>query len=297
MNATQHTMGQRNATRRARLIMLGWGWMRRAGPGAGPADAFRAWRTRAPSRSVAARHRDFLADQPAWSQHQHVGDQHADLHHLQGCCPRLFGLRNPGADGDDARTLLALQAAAITYAIAFGPRAGQKVSTLRGARAREGMARELLCSDIDGSACTRPSGSKHMTASGWSNCAATSPGRRWQTRKCSSTMQGRWNSSKDPLARRHHAPVNEPAGVPVAAGGAGAQAEAASDPVSRGADVELAVVKQRNSEATVSYRRRASRKRALVGDSLRCTAILRPTRLAGGSWPGAGTRVAEIGAM
>ena len=102
------------------------------------------------------------------------------------------------ADGDEARTLRPLQAAAITYRIAFGPRAGQKVLTLRGAMAREGMARELLCSDIDGSACTRPCGSKHTRASGWSSCAATSPGRRWQTRECSSTMQGRWNSSSRP---------------------------------------------------------------------------------------------------
>jgi len=59
-------------------------------------------------------------------------------------------LAEPDADGDEARTLRPLQVAAITYRIAFGPRAGQKVLTLRGALAREGMARELLCSDIGG---------------------------------------------------------------------------------------------------------------------------------------------------
>ena len=59
-------------------------------------------------------------------------------------------LADPNADGDEARTLRPLQAAAITYRIAFGPRAGQKVLTLRGAMARFGLARELLCSDIDG---------------------------------------------------------------------------------------------------------------------------------------------------
>ena len=59
-------------------------------------------------------------------------------------------LAEPDADGDGARTLRPLQAAAITYRIAFGPRAGHKVLTLRGAMAREGMARKLLCSDIDG---------------------------------------------------------------------------------------------------------------------------------------------------
>jgi hypothetical protein len=59
-------------------------------------------------------------------------------------------LADPHADGDEARTLRPLQAAAITYRIAFGPRAGQKVLTLRGAMARFGLARELLCCDIDG---------------------------------------------------------------------------------------------------------------------------------------------------
>ncbi len=59
-------------------------------------------------------------------------------------------LAEPDADGNEARTLRPLQLAAITYRIAFGPRAGQKVLTLRGAMARFGLARELLCSDIDG---------------------------------------------------------------------------------------------------------------------------------------------------
>ena len=59
-------------------------------------------------------------------------------------------LAEPDAHRDEARTLRPLQVAAITYRIAFGPRAGQKVLTLRGAMARFGLARELLCSDIDG---------------------------------------------------------------------------------------------------------------------------------------------------
>jgi len=48
------------------------------------------------------------------------------------------------------RTLWPLQAAAISYRIAFGPHAGQKVLTLRGAMPREGSARQALCADIDG---------------------------------------------------------------------------------------------------------------------------------------------------
>jgi hypothetical protein len=38
----------------------------------------------------------------------------------------------------------------VTYRIAFGPRAGQKVVTLRGAMPREGRAQQPLCADIDG---------------------------------------------------------------------------------------------------------------------------------------------------
>ena len=86
-------------------------------------------------------------------------------------------LAEPDAEGEEARTLRPLQAAAVTlqaapgqwpgpspgtnspvdclcpgsaYRIAFGPRAGQKVLTLRGAMPREGTARQPLCADIDG---------------------------------------------------------------------------------------------------------------------------------------------------
>jgi hypothetical protein len=54
------------------------------------------------------------------------------------------------ADGDEVRTLRPLQAAAVAYRIAFGPRAGQKMLTLRGAMPRETTARQPLCADIDG---------------------------------------------------------------------------------------------------------------------------------------------------
>ena len=40
-------------------------------------------------------------------------------------------------DSEEARTLRPLQAAACTYRIAFGPRAGQKVLTVQGAMPRE----------------------------------------------------------------------------------------------------------------------------------------------------------------
>jgi len=59
-------------------------------------------------------------------------------------------LAEPDVDCEEACTLRPLQAAAVTYRIAFGPRAGQKVLTLRGAMPREATARQPLCAEIDG---------------------------------------------------------------------------------------------------------------------------------------------------
>lgn len=59
-------------------------------------------------------------------------------------------LADPDADGEEARTPRPLQAAAVTYRIDFGPRAVQKVLTLRGAMPREDTAPQPLCADIDG---------------------------------------------------------------------------------------------------------------------------------------------------
>ena len=50
---------------------------------------------------------------------------------------RSIYLADGDADSDDARTLRPLQAAACTYRIAFGPRAGQKVFTVQGAMPRD----------------------------------------------------------------------------------------------------------------------------------------------------------------
>lgn len=53
-------------------------------------------------------------------------------------------------DSDEARALRPLQAAACTYRIAFGPRAGQKVLTVQGAMPRDKDFKQTLCADIDG---------------------------------------------------------------------------------------------------------------------------------------------------
>jgi len=53
-------------------------------------------------------------------------------------------------DSDEARKLTPLQAAACTYRIAFGPRAGQKVLTVQGAMPRDADFKQSLCADIQG---------------------------------------------------------------------------------------------------------------------------------------------------
>ena len=54
------------------------------------------------------------------------------------------------ADSDEARALRPLQAAACTYRIAFGPRAGQKVFTVQGAMPRDAARAQELCADHQG---------------------------------------------------------------------------------------------------------------------------------------------------
>jgi hypothetical protein len=53
-------------------------------------------------------------------------------------------------DSDDAHTLRPLQAAACTYRIAFGPRAGQKVLTVQNAMRRDKGFEQALCANMNG---------------------------------------------------------------------------------------------------------------------------------------------------
>jgi len=64
-------------------------------------------------------------------------------------------LADADADSDEARALRPLQAAACTYRIAFGPRAGQKVFTLQGAMPRDADFKQPLCADIQGNSAAR----------------------------------------------------------------------------------------------------------------------------------------------
>ena len=103
-------------------------------------------------------------------------------------------------DSDEARTLRPLQAAACTYRIAFGPRAGQKVLTVQGIMPREKDFKQTLCADIDGfslHAAVRCGADDRRVRS---SCAAPSPA-RWPTNACKPTPRARWcRSSRRPGA-------------------------------------------------------------------------------------------------
>jgi Putative transposase len=64
--------------------------------------------------------------------------------------PQTLGFSDNDGDSDEARALRPLQAAACTYRIALGPRAGQKVLTLHGAMPREKDFDQNLCADMQG---------------------------------------------------------------------------------------------------------------------------------------------------
>ena len=59
-------------------------------------------------------------------------------------------LADRDADSDDARTLRPLQAAACTYRIAFGPRAGHKMFTVQSTMLRHAALAQARCADEQG---------------------------------------------------------------------------------------------------------------------------------------------------
>ena len=108
-------------------------------------------------------------------------------------------LAEPDSGSEEARTLRPLQAAAATYRIAFGPRAGQKVLTVQGAVPR-GLTSSSRCAPTSAvSARTLPCAAAPMTARHWNNCAATSPARRWPTSCAAAAAPDRGSSARAAL--------------------------------------------------------------------------------------------------
>ena len=91
-------------------------------------------------------------------------------------------LANNDGDSDEARVLRPLQAAACTYRVAFGPRAGQKVLTVQATMPRETGCKQKLCADMNSFSlhaavrcgadlpadrrCTPPDRADHLRSSG-----------------------------------------------------------------------------------------------------------------------------------
>ena len=98
-------------------------------------------------------------------------------------------------DSGHARTLRPMQAAACTYRIAFGWRAGHELLRVQGASPREPGFAQDLCAEMQGSTFTLPCFVTAPTAKRWSDCAATPRVWRWPTTGCNATLSGGWCSS------------------------------------------------------------------------------------------------------
>ena len=79
------------------------------------------------------------------------------------------------ADTDADHPLTTLQAASCTYRIALGPRAGQKVLSLRTGDSRDEKIARGLCADAPLQPARCGAASARINASNSNSCAATSP--------------------------------------------------------------------------------------------------------------------------
>jgi len=116
----------------------------------------------------------------------------------------------------------------MTYRIAFGLRAGQKVLTLRGATPRESPPRQPLCTDIDGFSLQA---AMRIEAHDRKRPGATIPHHHLPgaVRRAGTVQRRRAGGAQaqDTVARRPYAPGDDAVGVHAEAGCAGASAEAA----------------------------------------------------------------------
>jgi len=139
-------------------------------------------------------------------------------------------------DGDDARALTGLQAAACTYRTAWSPGAGQKVASLQGRPAASGAAQPTAVRQRPGLQPARRSALRLRRAAGARTTMSVhhAPGTGQRAR----ALQPRRPSgaeAQDRLARRHHPPCPVAAAVHAAAGRAGAAPAFALDPIPWGA--------------------------------------------------------------
>ncbi len=138
------------------------------------------------------------------------------------------------ADIDIDNPLMPLQAASCTYRIALGPRAGQKVLSLRTVPGRDEKTTPALCAQAHGF-------SLHAgVRCGAHQRKALERLCRYITRPAcrQRTAQAQWRrrcraATEERLSRRHHAHRHVAAGIHAAPGRAGAAAAPASDPLPR----------------------------------------------------------------
>ena len=138
------------------------------------------------------------------------------------------------SDSDEVGVLRPLHAAACTYRIAFGPRAGHEVLTLQGAMPRGTECKQALRADMGGNRAARRSALRGRRLAGAETTVALDrPLDTGQRTRADQRCRASGAQAQSSLARRDHAPAQVAAGVHAAPGSPGAQASAASDPLAR----------------------------------------------------------------
>lgn len=145
--------------------------------------------------------------EPAFVEMAEASDRavHALLHDLIASLMKLLTRRGASIDdedgstdlaesdaaSDDARALRPLQAAACTYRIAFGPRAGHMVFALQGAMPRDATFTQALCADEQGFSLHADVRCDAHERQRREQLAATSRIQYWPTNACNATLPGR----------------------------------------------------------------------------------------------------------
>ena len=169
-----------------------------------------------------------------------------------------------------ARVLRPLQAAACTYRVAFGPRAGQKVLTLQGVMPRETLQGGAVRRDERFQSARRRALQGRRAPSARATLPLHHPPSAGQRARASQRRRSGGAEGQDSLTRRHHALGDVAAGVHAAAGGAGSTPGPASPltvcEMSARATAVRPPIQNRECRRRVGQRRSVKRVRRRIAD-------------------------------
>jgi len=188
------------------------------------------------------------------------------------------------ADTDADNPLASLQAASCIYRIASGPRAGQKVLSLRTTAGRDEKIAHGLCADTHGlslHAGVRCGADQHKQLERLCR-SVTRPAlaNEWLER---GWRRSRRAATEERLARRHDTHQDVGAGIYAAPGSAGAAPAPAPDPLSRGVGTERRAACRDRARCTAEHRHTRGRTRAWVGRACSSACLLSTSNTARGA--------------